>query len=88
MIWSRLQASRPVIDVIASPRIGSGLAALALIATATSAVQFLAPFYLQERLGETATTTGLVVLALPAAMALCGPLAGALADRLGARPSP
>jgi MFS family permease len=86
MIWSRLPASRPIINVIASPGIRTGLAALTLVAMATAAVQFLAPFFLQEQLGETATTTGLVVLALPAAMALCGLLAGGLADRLGPRP--
>jgi MFS family permease len=48
-------------------------------------VQFLAPFYLERVLGQSPATTGLVVLALPAAMALCGLVAGVIVDRVGSR---
>jgi MFS family permease len=83
--WCTRPASRPIVDVLRRPTIGSALVALALIAAATSALQFLAPFYLERVLGQSSTTTGMVVLAFPAAMALCGLVAGAVADRVGPR---
>jgi hypothetical protein len=61
---------------------------LVLIAAATAALQFLTPFYMERELGQDPTTTDVVVLAFPAAMALSGLLAGALADRVAARPGP
>ena len=83
--WSRKPASRPIIDVLRRPAIGSALVTLTLVAAAASALQFLAPFYLERVLREGPTTTGAVVLAFPAAMALSGLVAGAVADRVGAR---
>jgi MFS family permease len=83
--WCARPASRPIVAVLRRPAVGSALVALTLIAAATSALQFLAPFYLQRVLGQTPTTTGLVILAFPAAMAACGLIAGAAADRIGPR---
>ncbi len=83
--WSRQAASRPIVSALGRPAISSALAALVLIAAATAALQFLTPFYMERELGQDPTTTGVVVLAFPAAMALSGLLAGALADRVGPR---
>jgi MFS family permease len=84
--WSRHSGSRAVVGVLLRPGIGHGLAALTLIAAAAAAMQFLMPFYLERVLGQAPTTTGAVVLAFPAAMALSGLVAGGLADRMGPRP--
>jgi DHA2 family multidrug resistance protein-like MFS transporter len=40
------------------------------------------PFYLMHGLGQDAVTTGLVMTPWPVAVALCGPFAGRLADRI------
>ncbi|MGH3436100.1 MAG: MFS transporter [Sciscionella sp.] len=49
-------------------------------------VLFVVPFLLERGFGEPTGTSGLVLTALPAALGLTAPLAGRLADRLGARP--
>jgi MFS family permease len=85
LAWTRQSGSHAIIGVLARPAIGSALAALGLIAAATAALQFLMPFYLERVLGEDPTTTGAVILAFPAAMALAGPVAGVLADRVEPR---
>jgi MFS family permease len=84
--WSRLAGSRPVISLLSGAEIGRGLSALLLIAAAVATVQFLAPFFLERSVHAGPTTTGLVVLALPAAMAAVGLAAGVVVDRMGAQP--
>jgi DHA2 family multidrug resistance protein-like MFS transporter len=85
LLWSRHSGSRAIVGVVSRSGIGSGLAALALVVTATAALWFLMPFYLERVLGQDPTTTGVVILASPAAIALSGFIAGVIADRLGPR---
>jgi MFS transporter, DHA2 family, multidrug resistance protein len=85
--WSRLAGSRPVVSLLSGAEVGRGLTALLLVAAAVATVQFLAPFFLERSLHADSATTGLVVLALPAAMATVGLAAGAIVDRVGARPA-
>jgi EmrB/QacA subfamily drug resistance transporter len=47
---------------------------------------FVAPFYLERSLGASPATAGLLLTALPVGMALAAPVAGRLADTVGARP--
>ncbi len=50
--------------------------------------EYLLPFFLQEACDYPSQTAGAVLMAIPAAMAVMSPIAGALADRFGAeRPS-
>jgi MFS family permease len=84
-VWQRRPASRPVIELIRSPRLGVAIASLALLAGAGAVIQFLGPFYLEQFLGRSPEVTGLTILAFPLAMALLGPVGGALADRWGAQ---
>jgi MFS family permease len=84
-VWQRRPASRPVIELLRSPRMGVAVASLALLAGAGAVVQFLGPFFLEQFLGRSPEVTGLTILAFPLAMALLGPIGGALADRWGAR---
>jgi nitrate/nitrite transporter NarK len=67
------------------PQTGLPLAALTSVATAGAIVQFLSPFFLEQILGASPTTTGLTVLAFPLSTAICGPIGGLIADRVGHR---
>jgi len=49
-------------------------------------VLLLIPFYLERGLGFGAARAGLELMAMPLAFGIVAPLAGRLADRLGARP--
>jgi MFS family permease len=85
--WSRLRASEPLRDLLATPQVGLPLAALTSVAAAGAVVQFLSPFYLERVVGASPATVGLTVLAFPLAMAVFGPIGGLIADRLGHRPT-
>ena len=58
---------------------------LVLSFLAAFGVAFLTPFYLQQLRGFSTEKAGLVMMAYPAAIAVCAPVAGRLSDRLGSR---
>jgi EmrB/QacA subfamily drug resistance transporter len=62
-----------------------GMASAILSFMILFAILFLMPFYLNRVLGLSGTAIGLVMMAIPAAVLLVAPLAGHLADRIGAR---
>lgn len=78
--WLRLSVSRPVRRLLRTSGVGAPHLALASAATAIGVVFFIAPFFLQRGLGESAATAGVILLAFPAGMALTGPLGGFLGD--------
>lgn len=47
---------------------------------------FVVPFFLERALGQSAGRSGLELTVMPVALGVVAPLAGRLADRLGARP--
>jgi MFS family permease len=83
--WRRLPVSRPVRQLLRTPGVGAPHLALAGAATAIGVVFFIAPFFLQRALGESAATAGVILLAFPAGMALAGPIGGFLGDKWGWR---
>jgi len=76
----------PMLDLslFANPLISLPLAISALVFI-TGASGFIMPFFLQSGQGHTVTEVGLLLMILPASMALTAPISGALADRYGAR---
>ncbi|MCW2131929.1 MFS transporter [Arthrobacter sp. VKM Ac-2550] len=81
--WLRLPVSRPVRRLLRTPGVGAPHLALAGAAAAIGVVFFIAPFFLQRALGESAAAAGAILLAFPAGMALAGPVGGFLGDLWG-----
>lgn len=85
VMWSRLPAAGVVVDLARSPDVGRPLLALVLLATASTSLQYLSPFFLALFLHASPRVIGVTVLAYPLAMGLTGQVAGPLGDRFGAR---
>jgi MFS family permease len=81
--WARRADARPVLGLLRMRRIAPSLVALLATTAGVGAVNLLVPYAL---VGVSASTTGLVLLGLSAAMAATSPPAGVLADRVGAAP--
>ncbi len=84
--WARLPGSRSVIALTRTPAYGLPVSALLFVVSGTGATFFLVPYFLSEVLHRSAQVTGVVLIASAAGMALVSPLAGLVADRVGARP--
>ncbi|MFE4017143.1 MFS transporter [Streptomyces sp. NPDC059101] len=86
LVWARSAGGRRVREALRATRTGGAHGAVLGLAAAFAAVHFLLAVQLQRAAGVSASTTGLTLLAFPAAMAVAGPVGGRLADRYGARP--
>ena len=84
--WARRPSSAPIVTALRSRALSGQLAAMLFGATAIGATYFLIPFLLQRVLNESPVQSGLVLLALPAALALAAQLGGRASDRWGPRP--
>lgn len=82
--WSRLETARTVVALLRHPRFGLPLLALALVASTIGLASFTLPFYISEVMNETADILALAMIGFVGASAVCSPVAGLLADRLGA----
>ena len=87
-IWWELRCSSPLLDLrlFAIRTFSFGVSANFLNFFGSSAILFLAPFYLQRVLGYSAVESGLVVVPSACCLAVLSPLAGRLSDRYGWRP--
>lgn len=85
--WRRLPASRPVLEAVRIPRLVGAHIGLLTFASAWIGLQYLLPYFLRDITGVGPSTIGLTALALPVAMMVTGPPAGALADRWSAWPT-
>lgn len=65
--------------------LSGGLLAACFTFIALASNMFLVPFALQDLMGHSAAGAGLIMMAVPLAILPVAPLAGALADRVGAR---
>ncbi len=86
-IWWEFHCSSPILDLrlFASRTFSFGVSANFLNFLGSSAILFLAPFYLQRVLGYSAAESGLVVVPSAICLAVLSPLAGRLSDRYGWR---
>lgn len=85
-VWLELHVPRPLIDLAIFKRgsLAAAMAALALSHMISNPISLCAPIYLQNALGTSAVTAGLLLAILPLTTALAAPLSGRLADRLDA----
>lgn len=76
----------PMLDLtlFANPLVSLPLA-MSVLVFITGASGFIMPFFLQSAQGHTVTEVGLLLMILPASMALTAPVSGSLADRYGTR---
>jgi EmrB/QacA subfamily drug resistance transporter len=82
-----LRSTHPIIDLrlFRNRAFFSAVASLLCAMLALFAVGFLFPFYFEELRGFTPERSGLMLTPFPFAMAIVGPVAGALSDRVGSR---
>ncbi len=81
------QAASPLIDLrlLANAQLAGGLGACVLAFTVLGGMTFILPFFLQLVGGFQAAQVGLLLAISPAVGGITAPLAGHLADRIGAR---
>jgi EmrB/QacA subfamily drug resistance transporter len=82
------RCSEPMLDLglFRQSRFSAGVASGLLSYLVMFGVLFLVPFYLERGLQLGSGRAGLELMAMPLALGITAPLAGRLADRLGARP--
>ena len=85
-LWVEAHAARPLIDVAMFRRkiLAAALAAVVLSHMITNPIALCAPICLQNALGASAVTTGLLLAILPLTTVLASPVSGRLADRIDA----
>lgn len=71
------------LDVFANPNFTLNLAAMFLCFFAVGGTELILPFYLQDACGFPSGVTGLALTAIPLAMAVAGPVGGAVSDAIG-----
>ncbi len=87
VIWER-RTSDPMLDLtlFRRGRFRRGTTSGLLSYLVMFGVLFLVPFYFERGLGVDVAQAGLELMMMPLALGLVAPIAGRLADRLGARP--
>lgn len=79
----RVSAPLVRLDLFANAPFSLNLGAMFLCFMAVGGTELILPFFLQDACGFPSATTGLALTAIPLAMAVMGPLGGALSDRVG-----
>ena len=79
----RTPAPLVVLGVFRNAEFTCNVAAMLICFIAVGGTEYLLPFYLQDACGLPSDVAGLALTAIPAAMAVAGPVAGALSDRIG-----
>ena len=84
-VWWERRAHSPMLDfgLFRERSFSAASVSAALSFISLNGLLFLLPFYLISGRGLTAASAGLVIAALPAAMALVAPMSGWLSDRVG-----
>jgi len=85
-VWIELHSAYPLVDValFKSKMLAGALATVVLSHMVYHPIALCAPLYLQNGLGASAVSTGLVLAILPLSTALTSPVSGRFADRVDA----
>lgn len=85
-LWIELHTERPLVDLrmFTRPLLLTALAAVILSHAIYNPITIAAPLYLQNVLGASGMTSGLLLAVLPLSTAVASPLGGRLADRIEA----
>ncbi|MFG3706873.1 MFS transporter [Micromonospora sp. NPDC047670] len=87
LAWARLPAARPIIALVRDRRFGFTVLGLFLVCFNIALTAFLLPYFLADVLHEGPEVTGMLLLVNIGAMTVASPVAGWLADRIGALPA-
>ena len=84
--WIELHTTKPLVDIkmFSRPMLAGALGAVMLSHMIYHPIALSAPLYLQNVLGASAITSGLLLAVLPLSTAIASPLGGRLADRIEA----
>jgi MFS family permease len=84
--WIELHTARPLVDLrmFTRPLLVTALAAVILSNAIYNPITISAPLYLQNVLGASGMTSGLLLAVLPLSTAIASPLGGRLADHIEA----
>jgi len=84
--WIELHTIKPLVDIkmFRRPMLAGALGAVVLSHMIYNPIALSAPLYLQNVLGASAMTSGLLLAVLPFSTAIASPLGGRLADRIQA----
>ena len=87
-VWHERRDSDPMLDLglFRNARFSTGIASGVGSYLVMFGVLLLVPFYLERGLGLGTARSGLELMAMPLAFGIVAPLAGRLADHVGARP--
>lgn len=85
-IWWRSDAGRGFRSLFGTPGLAAPHVSLLAETSAFGIAMYVLPFSLQQVQGMPSATSGLVLLALPAATIVASPIGGLMSDRFGARP--
>ncbi|HEX5596412.1 MAG TPA: MFS transporter [Micromonosporaceae bacterium] len=84
LTWARMASSRPVLALVRGRRFGLTTLGLFLVCFNVALSAFLLPYLLADVRQEGPEVTGMLLLVSIGAMAVTSPVAGWLADRIGA----
>ncbi|KAB1158807.1 MFS transporter [Micromonospora sp. AMSO12t] len=87
LTWARLPASRPVVALVRARRFGFTTLGLFLVCFNVAVTVFLLPYFVADVLHEGPEVAGMLLLVQIGAMTVTSPVAGWLADRVGALPT-
>ncbi|MEU5690239.1 MFS transporter [Actinosynnema sp. NPDC020468] len=86
VLWARLPAARPVLDLARRRAVGFPLLSLGLVSTLGGLLFFLVPYHVTDALRGSPSDVGVALLVFVAGVAALSAVSGVLADRIGPRP--